>query len=278
MNGQIVVGYDGSAEAQEALGWAADEARRERRPLHVVHVGLGQGGARSLTEGVERARSSAPDVEITSSLELRDSVPGTLVDASTDARMLVVGARGLGGFAGLLLGSVSTAVAAHARCPVVVVRRRPSSSSVPLARPVVVGVDGSRTSVSAVDLAFDLASRREAPLLAVHAWEMPALLGPTPPWTPDEIADRLVGEKALLAESLAGHCDRYPDVEVRSSVRLGGAAEVVLAASGDAQLVVLGSRGRGGFTGLLLGSVSHAVAHHATCPVAIVHPPHGLDA
>lgn len=278
MGGQIVVGYDGSPEAQEALEWAADEARRERRPLRIVHVGLGQGGARALTEGEERARSAAPDVEITSSLELRDSVPGTLVDVSSDGRMLVVGARGLGGFAGLLLGSVSTAVAAHARCPVVVVRHRPNSSSVPLARPVVVGVDGSRTSISAVDLAFDLASRREAPLLAVHAWEMPALLGPTPAWTPEEIADRLVAEKALLAESLAGHSDRYPDVEVRSTVRLGGAAEVVLAASGDAQLVVLGSRGRGGFTGLLLGSVSHAVVHHATCPVAIVHPPHGLDA
>ncbi|GEL97284.1 universal stress protein [Cellulomonas terrae] len=274
MSGHIVIGYDGSPEAQEALEWAADEARRERRPLRIVHVGLGQGGGRSLTEGVERVRSAAPDVEITSSLELRDSVPGTLVDMSTDARMLVVGGRGLGGFAGLLLGSVSTAVAAHARCPVVVVRHRPGSSSVPLARPVVVGVDGSRTSTSAVDLAFDLASRREAPLLAVHAWEMPALLGPTPAWTPDEIADRLVAEKALLAESLAGHADRYPDVEVRSTVRLGGAAEIVLAASGDAQLVVLGSRGRGGFTGLLLGSVSHAVVHHATCPVAIVHPHH----
>lgn len=274
MGGHIVIGYDDSPEAREALEWAADEARRERRPLRIVHVGLGQGGGRSLTEVVERVRSAAPDVEITSSLELRDSVPGTLVDMSTDARMLVVGGRGLGGFAGLLLGSVSTAVAAHARCPVVVVRHGPSSSSVPLARPVVVGVDGSRTSTSAVDLAFDLASRREAPLLAVHAWEMPALLGPTPAWTPDEIADRLVAEEALLAESLAGHADRYPDVEVRSTVRLGGAAEVVLAASGDAQLVVLGSRGRGGFTGLLLGSVSHAVVHHATCPVAIVHPHH----
>ena len=277
MSGHIVMGYDGSAEAQEALGWAAEEARRERRPLRIVHVGLGQGGSRALTEGVERARAEAPDVEITSSLELRDSVPGTLVAVSTDARMLVVGARGLGGFAGLLLGSVSTAVAAHARCPVVVVRRRPGRSAVPLARPVVVGVDGSRTSIRAVDLAFDQASRLEAPLTAVHAWEMPALLGPTPAWTPEEIADRLVSEKALLAESLAGHCDRYPDVEVRSTVRLGGAAEVVLAAAGDAQLVVLGSRGRGGFAGLLLGSVSHAVVHHATCPVAIVHPPHELD-
>ncbi|WP_315093851.1 universal stress protein [uncultured Cellulomonas sp.] len=272
MSSPVVVGYDGSPEAQEALRWAAQEAGRTHRPLRLVHVGLGQGGAQSLSDGVERARTVAPGVEVTSALDLGASIAGALVDQSTGAHLLVVGARGLGGFAGLLLGSVSTAVAAHSRCPVVVVRHRPGPSVVPEARPVVVGVDGSMTSLRAVDLAFDQAAQRRAPLRAVHAWQLPVRLGSAPVWTGSEIEQQLATEKALLAESLAGHMEQYADVEVLPSVGLGGPAEVVLAASDDAQLLVVGSRGRGGFRGLLLGSVSQAVVHHATCPVVVVHP------
>ena len=223
-----------------------------------------------LADGVERLRATYPDIEVTVQLEPQDSVAAVLIEASTSARLLVVGSRGRGGFTGLLLGSVSVTVAAHAHCPVVVVRtRRADDSSV---RPVVVGVDGSPTSTSAVDHAFDQASRLGLPLVAVHAWELPTLFGPVPPWLPEEVEEIRMAEKAVLSESLAGHMERYPDVNVTSMVHRGGPAHVILAAAEDAELLVVGSRGLGGFRGLLLGSVSQAVLHHATCPVAVVHP------
>lgn len=287
MNRTIVVGYDGSDRADQALRWAAEEAGRLRAPLHILHVArsvvdayvvadphldlTSQLGNQVLAGGVERAYAADPDLVVTTQLEVQESVAAMLVEASTHAALVVVGSRGRGGFAGLLLGSVSVAVAAHAHCPVVVVRqaaREPSGTS----RPVVVGVDGSPTSVRAIDLAFDQASRLGVPLVAIHAWELPPMAGPVPGWTPDEVEELQVAEKALLSESLAGHAERYPEVEVQPMVRRGGSAQVVLAAAQDAGLLVVGSRGRGGFRGLLLGSVSQAVLHHSTCPVVVVHP------
>ena len=287
MNREIVVGYDGSTHADEALAWAARAARREHAPLRIVHVARTfidgyviadrpsdltvQLGGQVLAEGVERLRAMFPDIEVTTQLKPLDSVAAVLTEASTDARLLVVGSRGRGGFAGLLLGSVSITVAAHAHCPVVVVRAKPAAAG-PAIRPVVVGVDGSPTSTSAVDYAFDQASRLGLPLAAVHAWELPTLFGPVPPWLPEEVEEIRMAEKAVLSESLAGHMERYPDVHVTSMVHRGGPAHVILAAAEDAALLVVGSRGLGGFRGLLLGSVSQAVLHHATCPVAVVHP------
>jgi nucleotide-binding universal stress UspA family protein len=288
MNQPVVVGYDGSTHSGEALTWATREARRLSAPLRIVHVAhtitdgfvvadrpldlTAQVGAQVLAEAVEHAYAVDPDIDLSTRLELRDSVPAILAEAGALARLLVVGSRGRGGFAGLLLGSVSIAVAAHAPCPVVVVRRQPPPLADGSVRPVVVGVDGSETSVRAVDFAFDQADRLGAPLVAVHAWEPPPMMGPVPGWRPDEIEELRMAEKVLLSESLAGHSDRYPDVEVRPVVLRGGPAHSVLVTAEDAQLLVVGSRGRGGFRGLLLGSVSQAVVHHATCPVAIVHP------
>ncbi|KQR16084.1 universal stress protein [Cellulomonas sp. Leaf334] len=285
MNREIVVGYDGSTHADEALAWAARAARREHVPLRIVHVArtfldgyvvadrpldlTAKVGRQVLEGGVECLRAIDPELEVTSQLEPQDSVAAVLTEASKHARMLVVGSRGRDGFAGLLLGSVSVTVAAHAHCPVVVVRT-PRAAAETSTRPVVVGVDGSPTSVSAVDYAFDQASRLGLPLVAVHAWEMPTLFGPVPPWMPEEIEEIRMAEKALLSESLAGHMERYPDVNVTSMVHRGGPAHVILAASEDAELLVVGSRGLGGFRGLLLGSVSQAVLHHATCPVVVV--------
>ncbi|MEZ0448352.1 universal stress protein [Cellulomonas sp. ICMP 17802] len=287
MSRTIVVGYDGSAHAADALTWAAREAAREHLPLRIVHVTRtvvdgfvvgdrpldlsAQAGGQVLADATERAYAVDGDLEVSTQLEVRESVAAVLTEQSADARLLVVGSRGRGGFAGLLLGSVSIAVATHAHCPVVVVRRH-TEAAPSAGLPVVVGVDGSPTSQRAVDLAFDQASRRGVPLVAVHAWELPAMMGPVPPWMPEEIEELRVAEKALLSESLAGHAERYPDVEVRPVVRRGGAAHVVLSAAVDAELLVVGSRGRGGFRGLLLGSVSQAVLHHATCPVVVVHP------
>ncbi|MBO9555045.1 universal stress protein [Cellulomonas sp.] len=288
MTRPIVVGYDGSTHADEALAWAAKEAARVRAPLQIVHVEhalvdgyviadrpldqVAQVGERVLARGVERVQGMEPDIEVTTHLELRDSAPAVLVEASRGAQLLVVGSRGRGGFAGLLLGSVSIAVSAHAYCPVVVVRRHRPWAATPPVRPVVVGVDTSSTSARAVDFAFDQASGRSAPLVAVHGWEMPSMIGQVPPWRPAEVEELRVAEKALTSESLAGHAERYPDVEVRPLVRAGSPAQVLLAAAVDAEMLVLGSRGVGGFRGLLLGSVSQAVLHHATCPVAVVRP------
>ena len=285
MNREIVVGYDGSTHADEALVWAARAARRRHAPLRIVHVArtfldgyviadrpsdlTAQVGGQVLADGIERLRAIDPDLEVTTQLEPQDSVAAVLTEASRNAGLLVVGSRGRGGFAGLLLGSVSVTVASHAHCPVVVVRTNPATAGVP-GRPVVVGVDGSPASVSAVDYAFDQASRWGLPLVAVHAWELPSLFGPVPPWMPEEVEEMRMAEKALLSESLAGHMERYPDVNVTSMVHRGGPAHVILTAADDAELLVVGSRGLGGFRGLLLGSVSQAVLHHATCPVVVV--------
>ncbi|KQS97325.1 universal stress protein [Cellulomonas sp. Leaf395] len=285
MNREIVVGYDGSNHADEALVWAARAARRRHAPLRIVHVArtfldgyviadrpsdlTAQVGGQVLADGIERLRAIDPDLEVTTQLEPQDSVAAVLTEASRSAGLLVVGSRGRGGFAGLLLGSVSVTVASHAHCPVVVVRTNPATAGEP-GRPVVVGVDGSPASVSAVDYAFDQASRWGLPLVAVHAWELPSLFGPVPPWMPEEVEEMRMAEKALLSESLAGHMERYPDVNVTSMVHRGGPAHVILTAAADAELLVVGSRGLGGFRGLLLGSVSQAVLHHATCPVVVV--------
>lgn len=285
MNREIVVGYDGSNHADEALAWAARAARREHTSLRIVHVARTfldgyvvadrpldltvKVGTQVLANGVERLRETDPDVVVTTQLEPEDSVAAVLTEASKHARLLVVGSRGRGGFAGLLLGSVGVTVASHAHCPVVVVRTLPASAEQSV-RPVVVGVDGSATSMSAVDFAFDQASRLGLPLVAVHGWELPSLFGPVPPWMPEEVEEIRMAEKAVLSESLAGHAERYPDVDVTSAVRRGGPAQVLLAAAQDAEMVVVGSRGLGGFRGLLLGSVSQAVLHHATSPVVVV--------
>ncbi|NUU17573.1 universal stress protein [Cellulomonas humilata] len=288
MDRTIVVGYDGSAHAADALTWAAAEAGRAHLPLQVVHVQRTivdrfvvsdrpqdmepQVSNEVLADAVERAHAVDPDIEVSTRLAAHESVASVLTEASARARLLVVGSRGRGGLEGALLGSVSLTVATHAHCPVVVVRRHAEAAAPPARRPVVVAVDGSPTSVRAVDLAFDQASRLGAPLVAVHAWELPALMGPVPPWMPEEVDDLRTAERALLAESLAGHAERYPDVEVHAVVRRGAPAHVVLSAAADAELLVVGSRGRGGFRGLLLGSVSRTVLQHAVCPVVVVHP------
>jgi nucleotide-binding universal stress UspA family protein len=187
--------------------------------------------------------------------------------------MVVLGDRGLGGFTGLLIGSVAVAVTAHAACPVVVVRGPESDLTAPLPEPVVVGVDGSSTSEAALAFAFEEASLRRVPLVAVHVWRdllLDATLAPLLDWDAIESDERQV-----LAERLAGWSEKYPDVAVRRLVAYDRPARALVGESGRAQLVVVGSRGRGGLHGMLLGSVSQALLHHAHCPVAVVRPAGG---
>jgi nucleotide-binding universal stress UspA family protein len=194
-----------------------------------------------------------------------------LLEHARHAQLVVVGSRGHGDFSALLLGSTSLQVAMHAPCPVIVVRwPRPGAVSGPSVGRIVVGIDGSELSESAVAFAFDEADRRDVGLTALHAWESPlpeAL--PTHEW--QAVEDE---ERALLAERLAGWGEKYPDVDVDHRVVRGDAIANLVAESVGAELTVVGSRGAGGFRGLVLGSVSHGLLHHAGSPVAVVRAVH----
>lgn len=167
------------------------------------------------------------------------------------------------------MGSVSAHMATHATCPVVVVP--PHWQSIPATGGIVVGVDGSKSSLEAIEFAFEQAGIRHATLTALMAWHDPVSTGPDDPLPVVYDLDTLEEDSgALLAESIAGFRDTYPDVAVHEQVVGGTAHDVLLAAGRTAELLVVGSRGRGAFRGLLLGSTSRALVHHPPCPVAVV--------
>ena len=198
-----------------------------------------------------KAQAVSPELDVSGGVAVSPAA-AVLVEQSHDAGMVVVGSHGRGGFAGLLLGSVSRQVAAHADCPVVVVREVAN----PKAREVVVGVDGSKPAIKALDFAYDYASRRGLRLRVVHTWEVPPIGAITgvPTFSPPELLQDIKGnEMRVTAETLAGHSDRYPDVTVEQEVVRGTPVQTLADMSQHADLVVVGSRGRGGFLGLLLG-------------------------
>jgi nucleotide-binding universal stress UspA family protein len=205
-------------------------------------------------DAAQHARSVAPGVEVTDTVMIGGAA-AVLAGESRAADLVVVGSRGTGGFIGMLLGSTAVSLAAHGECPVLVVREEPDHTG-----PIVLAVDGSPGGEKAVDFAFAEAALRGTEIVAAHAW----LPDYAPPGTGVESAER------LLAQALAGRRERYPDVTVRQEVLSGEPREVLIEASRTAQLVVVGARGRGGFTGMLLGSVSQALLHHAHCPVTVV--------
>ena len=173
---------------------------------------------------------------------------------------------------GVLMGSVSVQVAAHARCPVVVVRTTPPRAAA--GAPVVVGVDGSALSTNAIAYAYEQASSRGVGLTVVHAWWLEHVEGASASATWDVVWQKFAQEEqSLVSQSLAGWEEKYPDVTVRRHSVRGLPVEALVRQSENACLVVLGTRGRGGFVGLVLGSVSQGVMHRAQCSVAIVHGP-----
>lgn len=285
----ITVGVDGSPASGRAVRWAAATAAGRGLSLHLVHaVDFATTGWAAtplvqttrvfewaeedahavLDEAVGLARDVAPTLEITSALSLTGSAKW-LVELSHHARMLVLGASGSSRVGELLLGSTPVAVIGHAACPVVVVRGTARDSD---DRPVVVGVDGSPLSERALESAFEEAALRDVDLVAVHIWS-DLKLGEIET-VPLDFEPRALeeGEHALLAERLAGYRERYPDVTVERHVYIDGPKTHLLSWSEKAQLVVVGSRGRGGFTGLLLGSTSHALLRDASCPVMVARP------
>src|SRR5690349_20277999 len=286
--GSIAVGVDGSACAGLALDWACEEATRRKLGLHIVHAfsyqypmtSAGMGfvieGVREIAEElcqrtVAHVNTTHPDLAVTWDVSTYGAA-SALVDASQVAHTVVVGARGVGTTRGALLGSVSTQVASHAHCPVVVIHENQPSPAADA--PVVVGVDGSALSMNAIAYAFEAAATRRVGLTAVHAWWLDYVEGASASaiWTVDW-ENMAQEENAVVAESLAGWQEKYPDVEITRHSTHGHPVDAVVRQSENACLVVVGSRGRGGFRGLLLGSVSQGVIHHAHCPVAIVRAP-----
>jgi nucleotide-binding universal stress UspA family protein len=276
----IAVGVDGSDPSDAALRWAAREAALHAAPLKLLHVvtppnmvawqeplamtGYGewqQTRAREiLDKGRQLAEEAAPGVEVSTESLAGPSV-ATLIDLSKDAQMMVVGCRGLGAVGRALLGSVSRALVHHAHCPVAVVH----DATAPDDAPVVVGIDGSPASERAVAMAFDEASCRGVGLVAVHAWSDAGVMDfPGFDFTPLE-----QDANEVLAERLAGWQERYPDVAVERIVAFDRPVPQLLLQAKRAQLLVVGSHGRGGFAGMLLGSVSSAVVQSATVPVLV---------
>jgi acyl-CoA dehydrogenase family protein 9 len=244
--------------------------------LDSLDGGLQHNGEQVLSAAADWVRRAAPALEVSTDLTA-DRPAAALIEASREAALLVVGHRGLGGFTGLLVGSVGVQVAAHAACPVVIVRDNDddSDSFGQAVSEVVVGVDGSDLSSLAIDFAFTHAALHGLGVTAIHAYQLPALTAPSDAWLVATDVDGWHEDHArVLADTVAGLDDRYPDVPVRQKVVRGAPAAVLVAESAGAALTVVGSRGRGGFAGLLLGSTSQSVLHHATGPVAIVraHP------
>ncbi|MBX6751387.1 MAG: universal stress protein, partial [Micromonosporaceae bacterium] len=278
----IVVGVDGSPASWQAIHTAVWEARARRTTLVLAHgfpadpytwygwAPMYAGPAydpRALAqtmvdETANEVRDTYPDMTVTTELH-----PGTganaLIEASRDATMVVVGSRGRGGFAGLSIGSVAAQTAAHAACPVMVIRPLIEGDTEPLTDtgdratvqpgPVVVGVDGSTTAVDAVEFAFEEASLRRVPLVAMHVWwQLPTHeVGPDLPDHMD-LAEAIEADKRLLAGMLDDWPAKFPDVTVElRPVQSMNPSQELIEASRDAGLVVVGSRGRGGFKGLL---------------------------
>lgn len=288
----IVAGIDGSASAMHAAVWAAREASRRGDTVRLVHAYVVPTGAypafvasaSKVREGVEQQAQTALDVART---EIAQTVPGVEVEAqwtegqpghvltgeSRGARCVVIGSRGLGGFTGMLVGSVAVSLAAHAHSHVVVVRGKHHDDPPPMDGPVVVGVDASEHSAQSLAYAFDAAQRREAPLVAVHTWnDVIASDGPYAYPFPTDLSEVEEAGRTLLDETLAPWRERYPDVDVREVLEPGRPVRALLRHAEDAQLVVVGTRGHGGFTGMLLGSTSQALVIHAPCPVVVTRP------
>jgi nucleotide-binding universal stress UspA family protein len=281
----ILVGVDGSEPALGAVRWAAEEAGLRGAPLRLVHTFAGlsdpglPGREFGFREGVLKeaggwlsraAELVPPGTAVTT--EVLDGHPARrLVEEAGDAQLAVVGNRGRGGLAGLLVGSVAAAVAGHATCPVVVVhgKDRPADG------PVVVGVDGSPVSEDALAFAFDAAAARRVPLVAMHSYQPPVFYPDSVTVVDWKAVD--TEEQEVLAERLAGWGERYPDVPVERVVVEGSPAAELVEQSEKAQLVVVGSHGHGSLAGLILGSVSRAVLHRAHCPVAVVRPDAGAQ-
>lgn len=285
--GSIVVGIDGSTWSDEALSWGVAQASLEGRALTLVHAAspmlapgsllfagtgvdygrliddLHAAGRSMLVAADARAHELEPTLEVHQVLSVTEA-RNTLLDLSAHAAMIVVGSRGRGPMKSLLLGSVSVTVSKQAACPVIVVR--PHEPEHPR-QAIVVGVDGSKTSTAAIEFAYRLASFRGWPLIVLHGY-----------WTPDSVVAPTLGapeadisdERALVAESLAGMAEKFPDVEVQVKLIRGDGSRELIEASADVAVLVVGHHRDSSLHTLVRDSVAAAVVEHAQCAVAVV--------
>lgn len=282
MTDPVVVGMDTSESSRRALDWASDEAWLRRRPLHLLHAWFGEtsqapagqeisvtkeAGDQLLGSARDLALKRHPGLTVTTGL-VDDHARDALTAASESAELLVVGARGSGGFARLLLGSTTLHVAACAACPVTVVH--PGADD-PGGGGVVVGIQGDGHDENALAFAFESAQRRGLPLLALHTWAYPLVSGPGHELPPVYEEGHIAAEHdRLLAEVLADWRERFPDTVVTATAVRAAPARELVSASGKQQLVVVGRRGEPRGPLKRLGSTSQAVAQHAECPVVVV--------
>lgn len=279
--GSIVVGVDGSAPSTAALHWAIEEAARRSHPLHLVHAwGVEYGltaepfGPPADDELLQTARDTvarrAPELEVTTT-SAHTFPASTLIALSERAHTIVVGSRGRGAVGSAVLGSVALTVVMHAACPVAVVR---GATTTHPHSPAIVGVDGSDLSHHAVECAFEQAASREVPLIALHAFDLQTVHRSGAPAPRRQWASLEKQNKAMLDTALEPARARHPQVTVHARFVHDYPSRALLEAaqSTAAQLLVVGSRGRGGFRGMLLGSVSQRLIQQAPCPVLIVRP------
>ena len=281
----IVVAVDGSPHSDAAVEWAARESVLRHASVALVHAitpmpgNLADAAARSnvdrwykdnantvvaAAEATFRAahgQSRTVDIQTT---VLEAPVLAALIDMSARAQLIVVGSRGQGAIGRLLMGSVSTGLVHHAQCPVAVIPLDETRNA-PDRHPVLLGVDGTAASEGAIALAFKEAAQRSADLLALYAWSDVGVLPIIGRWY-----DYETDATNLLAERLAGWREKYPDVRVARRVVCDVPAHALFVEARYSQLVVVGSRGRGGFAGLQLGSVASAVVHTSPAPVIVV--------
>jgi nucleotide-binding universal stress UspA family protein len=274
----ILVGYDGSDSATAAVDWALAQGLRTAAPVQLVHAfewpmlpalpsvpqfwpdEIRQKAEQMVQDAAADAMRSCPGVDVTATVV--DGPPAAVLrEQSRSASVVVLGNRGHGAVAQLFIGSTSLAVAMHGHCPVVVVRGdRPPADA-----PVIVGVDGSPCSLVALRYAVEQAVARSVPLQAVRVWAPPS----RPPAALDQ-QTALWAEKTALEETLKQWRRSFPTLLASARAVTGSPGRILVEASRDAQLVVVGSRGLGGFRGLLLGSVSQQLLLHSHCPVAVI--------
>jgi nucleotide-binding universal stress UspA family protein len=289
----VVVAVDGSPASHNAVRWAANTANKRGIPLRLASsytmpqflYAEGMVPPQELfddlqaetMEKIDEARAIAHEVapEIKIGHTIAEGSPiDMLLDMARDVTMIVMGSRGLGGLSGMVMGSVSAAVVSHATCPVVVVREDNQLDEATKYGPVVVGVDGSDVSAKATEIAFAEADARGAELIAVHTWMdmqvQASLAGLSAAQQQWEVVEQ--EQIDMLSERLAPMMERYPDVEVRKVITRDRPVRALVENSEGAQLLVVGSHGRGGFKGMLLGSTSRALLQSAPCPMMVVRP------
>lgn len=289
----VVVAVDGSDASKNAVRWAANTAMKRGIPLRLASsytmpqflYAEGMVPPKELfddlqaetLEKIEEARAVAhevaPDIKIGHTVA-EGSPIDMLLEMSNDVTMIVMGSRGMGGLSGMVMGSVSASVVSHASCPVVVIREDNAVTDATKYGPVVVGVDGSEVSQKATEYAFTEAAARGAELIAIHTWmdmqvqaSLAGLSAAQAEWSEVE---REQGE--LLNERLAPFIEKFPDVQVKKIIARDRPVRALSDAAEGAQLLVVGSHGRGGFKGMLLGSTSRALLQAAPCPMMVVRP------